>query len=207
MTTSPDQLATTKAELRKQVLARRDALSPTARAGLSQRISARILALGHFRAARSVLAYASFGSEFDTRALIDDVLARGKALLLPRVDRGPRRLCLHRITDLERDLIPGTWGILEPRPTCPQARLADADWVLMPGVAFTMRCERLGYGAGFYDRLIAEGESDQAARPTLVAAAFDTQMVAQLPMSSTDRCADLVVTETAVYTRPADDES
>lgn len=201
MKPSTDPVAARKAEIRKTVLARRDALTPSVRTDLSQRISARLLALERFRAARTVLAYLSFGSEFDTRALVDDVLAQGKTLLLPRVDRATRRLVLHRVTNVTHDVAPGTWGILEPRTTCAEAKLSDADWVLVPGVAFTANCERLGYGGGFYDRLISGNESARTAQPTLVAAAFDPQIVAQLPTSATDRRVDFVITETAMYAR------
>lgn len=206
MKPSSDAVAANKAAIRRQVLARRDGLSPEVRAELSLRISARVLSLAHFQAARTVLAYMSFGSEFDTRTLIDHVLTQGKTLLLPRVDRATRSLCLHRVADLAREMASGTWGILEPRPTCAPARLADADCVLVPGVAFTASCERLGYGAGFYDRLIASGEAEQVAQPKLVAAVFDTQLIAQLPVTATDRGVDLVVTETTTYTREGGNE-
>lgn len=87
------------------------------------------------------------------------------------------------------------WGIREPRPNRPPAVLGTIDFVLMPGVAFTPRCERLGYSGGFYDRLIARF----AQRPPLVAAAFSVQMRDKIPLSERDRSIDLVVTEDSVH--------
>jgi len=143
-----------KAELRRQIIAARDALPPATRRELSARITPQLLALDAYRQASCVLAYMSFGSEFDTAALVTDALASGRQLCLPRVDRNTRRLELHYVGNPASDLQTGTWGIREPRAECPPADLARVDFVLLPGVAFTPQCDRLGYGGGFYDRFL-----------------------------------------------------
>ena len=191
-----DPLRARKAELRKQVIAARDALSLTERERLSAAITARILALDAWRSARCVLAFMTFGSEFDTAALIADARAAGRTLVLPRVDYAARRLVLHGVADPATDLATGKWGIREPDPArCPVADPAAIDFVVMPGVAFTVGGKRLGYGAGFYDRLIPTFP----ARPPLVAAAFELQVVDDLPMTERDQRVDLVVTEKDAY--------
>lgn len=191
-----DSIRSAKAALRKQVLARRDALPPELRAELSARITARLIALDSFRAAGSVLAYMAIGSEFDTRALVAHVLAQGKTLLLPRVVRGSPALALHVVRDLARDLQPGVWSIPEPRPKCAEIRQPfDFEWVLVPGLAFTPTGERLGYGAGYYDRLIASC----AHKPALLAAAFSVQLVNAIPSTERDQRVDCVATEDAIY--------
>jgi 5-formyltetrahydrofolate cyclo-ligase len=196
MTLPPDAAITAaKVALRAQVKARRDALAPATRDALSARITARLLELDSYRAAKSVLAYMSFGGEFDTRALINHALAQGKTLLLPRVERGSRSLVLHEVKDLARDLQPGVWGILEPHPERTLiAQVIDLEWILVPGLAFTSNGERLGYGAGYYDELIARC----AQKPALVAAAFTTQMVDKMPCTPTDQRVDQVVTENEI---------
>lgn len=192
-----ETIAEAKAALRKQTLARRDALSASEHADFSARITERLLALDSLQAARTVVAYMSFGSEFATRRFVDFVLAQGKSLLLPRVERSTRRLTLRHVTDLQRDLAPGVWGILEPRAdVTPVADLSSVDWILVPGVAFTRQGERLGYGAGFYDRLIA----DITHRPALVAGTFGVQVVDDLPTLPYDCSVEAVVTEDDVYT-------
>lgn len=184
-----------KAALRRQIIAARDALPPAARRELSAAITSQLLALEAYRHANCVLAYMSFGSEFDTAVLVENALAAGKALCLPRVDRAARRLELHRVVDIARDLESGLWGIREPRVSCSPAELPLIDFVLLPGVAFTPRCERLGYGGGFYDRLIPRF----ANRPPLVAAAFAMQICATVPLDANDQCADVVITENSLY--------
>jgi len=184
-----------KAELRRQIIAARDALPPATRRELSARITPQLLALDAYRQASCVLAYMSFGSEFDTAALVTDALASGRQLCLPRVDRNTRRLELHYVENPDRDLQTGTWGIREPRAECPPADLARIDFVLMPGVAFTPQCDRLGYGGGFYDRLIPRF----AQRPPLVAASFALQIRDTVPLDANDQRVDVVITEDSFY--------
>jgi 5-formyltetrahydrofolate cyclo-ligase len=181
-------------------MAARDALDPPARRAFDARITPRLLALLRYREARCVAAYVGFGTEFDTTAFIADVLARGKSLVLPRVERAARSLRLHAVRDLETELAAGVWGIREPRPErCAEVGAAAVDFVLVPGVAFTARCERLGYGGGYYDRLIP----GFGGRAFLAAAAYSLQILPQLPLTPADRRVDFVVTEEADYRLPA----
>jgi 5-formyltetrahydrofolate cyclo-ligase len=184
--------------LRKRILEAREALTVEARREFSSRITARLLALPAYRDAGCVMAYVSFGSEFDTSAFIADLLARGKRLVLPRVERATRSLKLYAVRDLDAELAPGVWGIREPRPdVCPEVMLPAVDFVLVPGVAFTARCERLGYGGGYYDRLLR----GRAGSTSLVVGAFGVQVVSELPITPNDHAVDLVFTEDAEYRR------
>ena len=193
-----DPLRLLKSELRKRVIAARDALDAAERRDLSSRITARLLALPSYRAARCVMAYMSLGSEVDTATFVADLRASGKDLVLPRVARDTRSLRLHRVRDLDTELAAGVWGIREPRAdACPEVAASAVDFILVPGVAFTARCERLGYGAGYYDRLIGA----LARRPALVVGAFGIQVVPEVPMTPSDQLVDLVITEDAQYTR------
>ena len=195
--TTPSALSTAKAALRREIIQRRDALDATARTAANTCITDQIRSLECYQRARCVLAYASMGSEFDTAALLSLVITT-KKLALPRVDRANRMLQLFFVKNLESDLQPGIWGIREPRPDrCTAALPSEIDLVLAPGVAFTRHGDRLGYGAGYYDRLIG----GFAARPAVVAAAFDTQIVNDVPLSTTDQPVDAVVTESAIYRR------
>jgi 5-formyltetrahydrofolate cyclo-ligase len=188
-----------KTDLRKQVLARRDALGAAERKSLSEHITARLLELDACRKARCVMAYVGFGSEIDTARFVADILAQGKTLVLPRVERGYRALKLCDVRDPENQLEAGVWGIRQPRADlCPEISAAKIEFVLVPGVAFTRRCERLGYGGGFYDRFIR----GLAPRPALVAAAFELQVLPELPTSETDQQVDLIITEDAAYRAP-----
>jgi 5-formyltetrahydrofolate cyclo-ligase len=162
-------LAADKAALRRSVLARRDDVPAAERAELSARITRHLLDLPAFAAAGTVLAYLSIGTECDTQAFVAAVLGQGKRLVLPRVERAARRLQLFHVSDLARQTTAGTWGIQEPVPgRCPPVEREEVSMVLAPGIAFTPRGDRLGYGGGYYDRLLR----DWPARPPVIAAAF-----------------------------------
>ena len=189
----------TKATLRRLILARREALDTGARARRSAAALARVAALDGFCQARVVLGYASFGSEPDTRPLLQAVLGDGRTLVLPRVDRAARRLALHEVRDLDTELRPGTWGIPEPVPGfCRLVAPAEIDLVLVPGVVFDPDGGRIGYGAGYYDRLLGAWPEPG---PPLVAAAFALQVVPLVPVLATDRRVDLVVTASWIYSK------
>jgi len=191
-----EQLVARKRALRSVVLARRDTLSAEARTSASAVLADKVLGSSGYRSARSVLVYLSFGSEVDTHVIFDAVLRDGKAAVLPRVDALERRLCLHRVTGMD-DLAAGVWGIREPRPHLPVANIAEVDFVLVPGVAFDRIGNRLGYGAGYYDRLLA-GAPEKLLR---VAAAFDCQRVDDLPVGPCDQCVNILYTEKGEWHR------
>jgi 5-formyltetrahydrofolate cyclo-ligase len=182
--------------LRAQVLSRRDLLSAAQRAAASRDITGQLQALPAYRQARSVLAYMGFGSEVDTTTFVEQVLHDGKLLALPRIDRATRSLQLHRIHRLDQ-LVAGVWGIREPDADANPLSMAEIDFVLMPGVAFDRRGGRLGYGAGFYDRLLADGPS--IPRAQRVAAAFDVQIVDEVPCDAHDQRLDVIISENRIF--------
>lgn len=186
-----------KAALRETVLRRRDALSEEERASLGGHILGVVLDLPAYQLSNIVLAYASFGTELRTDEFLLRVLDDGKTLLLPRVERDG--IGLYEVRDVARDLSPRTWGIREPMPDrCPEVDPGWVDFALVPGVAFDRRGWRLGYGGGFYDRLISGGLTDET---PLVSGAFEAQMVERVPVDPHDAPVDAVVTEEGIYPR------
>ena len=171
-----------KRALRERVLAARDALDPALRASASAAIAERIAALPSFRGARMRLLTLPFRTEWDTRPLLDASLARAGAVVLPRVDDATRMLELHLVSEPAWQIRPGYRGIPEPEAATPRVDPAAIDWVLVPGVAFDPWGGRLGYGGGFYDRLLP---LLPAAVPR-VAGAFDVQMVDGVPAAPHD---------------------
>ena len=185
-----------KRALRERITAERDALAAAARDAASGTICDRILALPSFAAAHRPLLTLPFRSEWNTRALLEAALARGDEVLLPRVDERKRMLDLFAVEDIERDTAPGYCGIPEPRETLPRRTIHDIDFVLVPGVAFDERGHRLGYGGGYYDRLLALLPPGVAK----VAGAFDCQMTASIPHAPHDLAVDVIVTPSRVIT-------
>ena len=186
-----------KASLRSTVLGRRDAVDPETRNTLSRDILREISSLASYRSAGTALAYVGFGSELQTGDFLRGTLDLGKTLLLPRVNRETKSLDIYEVRNLAEDLEAGTWGIHEPSPErCAPADLRIVDFVLVPGAAFDSRGGRLGYGAAFYDKLLA---NLRPSRTWLVAGAFEVQMVGDVPMQEHDVPVDLVVTEQRHY--------
>ncbi len=182
-----------KTGIRKQVLALREQLSPEARAACSAAITERLLHLPAYRQAGAVLGYMNFGAEFASEVWIPQVLADGKRLALPRVNHHTYQLDLYWVDDLENQLAAGLWGIREPIvERCERIdRLNEVEFALLPGVAFARDGARLGYGGGFYDKLLAR----TPVRPALAAAAFALQIVEQIPQESTDVKVEWIITE------------
>lgn len=180
-----------KADTRRRVLAARDALSPEYRHAASQAIAAQIMRLPSFLRARTVLLFSPFGSEWAADLVLDEALRLEKTVVLPRVAKGEKRLALCAIGDKEKDTVPGVFGILEPCARCARVAPPMIDWALVPGVAFSVLRQRLGYGAGYYDRLLPQVLS----RVSLVAGAFDVQIQPSLPITEYDVPVDMVVSE------------
>ncbi len=180
-----------KLALRTARLAARDALPAAARREASARIAAGIGALPSFVDAAVVLLTWPFRSEWDTRPLLASAYAAGKTVVLPRVDRATRMLRLHAVADPDRDVEAGFEGIQEPRAGTPAVPPGAIDWVLVPGVAFDVAGARLGYGGGFYDRLLP------LLRPGIprIAGAYEIQVADGVPVAPHDLRVDVVVTE------------
>ncbi len=199
-----DRAGDTKARIRSEVAAARNGLAPEEHARRGRDILQRIMAMDAFLRADVVMGYSSFGSEPDTRPLLEAVLARGKTLVLSRIDRHRNRLDLYAVADLAGQLVDGVWGIREPDPTrCAKVEPASLDFVLMPGVAFDAHGGRVGYGKGYYDRLLADCIAAGGC-PSLVAGAFDLQVVEHVPMEAHDIAVHAVVTESRCLTTHKD---
>ncbi|MDR1815478.1 MAG: 5-formyltetrahydrofolate cyclo-ligase [Clostridiales Family XIII bacterium] len=181
-----------KSALRKEMLAARAAMGVDVRAAADAEIFRRLTALPAYLDARTVFLYVSVGDEPDTRALIEDALARGKRVCVPLCERmGVMRAC--RITG-EADLVHGKYGIPEPAPDCPTVPSDEIDLIVAPCVCCDRGGYRLGYGGGFYDRWLA-----MASAPSVVLC-YAALLVDAVPREPHDRRADLVVTDAGIVT-------
>jgi 5-formyltetrahydrofolate cyclo-ligase len=185
---SPEQ----KQRIRRSLLAVRRGLSAGERLARSRRVWERLATLACYQRARLVLAYMAFDGEVLTDGLIRQAMAAGKQVVLPMVQADRLTMSLYAVDDLERDVAPGYRGILEPhRHSARVVAPTGLDLALVPGVAFDLRGGRLGYGAGFYDRLL--GHLSQHT-PT-VGLAFDFQIMPRLPLQSHDIMLEAIVTD------------
>ena len=187
-----------KQAIRQRIIAGREQLATAERACLSYAISERIANLDAYRTANTVLAYMSFGAEFSTDEWVQQALRDDKCVLLPKVNLATNELDIYHVSDLQRDLAPGLWNIREPLvERCAKINsLKEIGFILLPGIAFGRDGARLGYGCGFYDKLLARiKDAHPGCRPALVAGAFAIQLVEGLPQEATDHKVEWVVTE------------
>lgn len=187
------QSADRKAELRAEMRRRRHGVAPSARAQAAQRICARLLDLP---LGDAVAVYLSGADEIDLTAFIAAALARGTRLLAPRWTGETYELA--DLKGLTPDCLRvGPHGIREPRePSAAgdgrgQALAAVPSAWLVPGLAFTRAGHRLGYGGGWYDRLLAAA----APQARLLGIAYSFQVVGDLPTEPHDVRLSGLVTE------------
>ncbi|HWI61198.1 MAG TPA: 5-formyltetrahydrofolate cyclo-ligase [Symbiobacteriaceae bacterium] len=183
-----------KADLRKVLMKRREALAPAERERLSAAAQAALIGSPAFAQARAVLIYIAFRGEVETDLIATAAVAAGKRLALPRVVREPRGLVLHEYSGRRETLAAGAYGILEPRPEWPVMAPDEVDLVVVPGVAFDEHGGRLGYGGGYYDRLLPVLQG-----ATLVGLAYQFQVVDGLPRDPHDVPVDGVATELGYF--------
>ncbi|MEW4567072.1 5-formyltetrahydrofolate cyclo-ligase [Tautonia sp. JC769] len=152
---SNDPLRVAKTQMRRLIVDRILAMNPDDRARQEKALLERFPSLPGFdRAATVLLFVAHLPEEFPTLPLIATAIERGKTVACPRVDRQERRLRLYQLDDPAHDLVPGPFGIPEPKPGSPEIEADRIDWALIPGIAFDARGFRIGRGAGYYDRLL-----------------------------------------------------
>lgn len=181
-----------KSLLRKLTIKRRNSLSLAERRQKDELIFQRLTALKEFKEAKVVLCYASFSSEVDTVRLIDHVL-KERRVLLPRVNQLIKKLEIREIRSLE-ELKNGHMGIPEPDITTPLRDLNLSEIIIIPGVAFDRKCGRIGYGTGYYDKLLSGLK-----KPIhLVALAYEEQLVDEISLETHDKRVDIIVTDKEV---------
>lgn len=183
-----------KAAIRKAVLQKRDSIDIFTKRTKDALIKQRLFSLSQFNHSRTIFFFASFRSEVDTLTQITDALKIGKRVVLPRVDGKARELRLYEIS-VPDEMSPGFFGIPEPDvPPGREREINDVDFVMIPGAAFDYVGNRLGYGAGYYDKLLSRLEKPVP----LVAIAYEEQIFDSLPYEPHDIRVHMIVTDRRV---------
>lgn len=190
-----------KKSLREILLKKRDGIKPEQKKVKEEAIKKRLFALDDFKKAKSILFYASFRSEVDTMRCLQDVVRQEKKLVLPLVDRKKRKIRLYKIKDVS-ELVSGCMGIPEPGIIKDrEMSLKDIDVAIIPGAGFDVKGNRLGYGAGYYDRLLSY-ESQRLSKSkgciTTIALAFEEQIIEEIPAEFHDIKVDKIITDKRV---------
>ena len=176
-----------KTAIRTEVKQRRAQADPAFLHEASLRIRKSFTNLEAYQSSGILLAYVDAKREVETRLLMQQAWEDGKKVAAPRVDRDGimHYYFLEHLEDLE----PGSFGIMEPKESCPLCETEEG-LLLMPGVAFDVRCHRVGYGGGYYDRYLEK-------HPGLVhiALAFEFQVFDEVPFEDHDILPEMIVTE------------
>jgi 5-formyltetrahydrofolate cyclo-ligase len=183
-----DAVLEQKAELRREGLARRDALPAEIRKAAAEVIAARAFPLA-IAPGMVVSGFMPLKSEINPLPLMRKLADAGARLALPTV-AGRGKPLIMRSWQWGEPLVPGVWGIRELPPAAPELQ---PDILLVPLLAFDRDGHRIGYGAGYYDLTIAQL---RAKKPiAAVGIAFAAQEVESVPRTAFDARLDLVLTE------------
>lgn len=187
-----------KKSLRELFLAKRDGITEENKKINESAIRRRLFSLEYFKEAKTILFYASFRSEVDTIKSIQNTLKLKKRVVLPVVDTKHKQLKLYEVHDTS-ELSPGYMGIPEPVPSrMRNIGLNEIDIEIIPGIGFDPKGNRLGYGAGYYDKLLSHKSkrlSKTRGHITTIALAFEEQIAEKIPSEPHDIRVDLIVTD------------
>lgn len=189
------QIAVEKENLRRYMLRLRDRQSIGEIEQKSQDIIDQVVHLHEYVRARGIACYVNKDSEVNTRILIRTALGQEKRVLIPVVKKGDIELFFSEIKDLGNDLALGTFGILEPKPESVHPVSLDAiDVIFVPGIVWDREGYRLGWGRGYFDRVI----KNLPPHVRSAGLAFNMQLIGRVPRDQFDVPVDMVVTESRV---------
>ncbi|TEB15025.1 putative 5-formyltetrahydrofolate cyclo-ligase [Pelotomaculum sp. FP] len=184
-----------KGIIRGDLLKRRRALTPGEVAKKSKMVIERLLEMEEYRKASTIMTYLHFRNEVETDGLIRQAMADGKRVVVPATDASHRRIIPSLLVKYPEDLAPGPLQIMEPKAS--SLRLCNPaliDLVIVPGVAFDLEGNRLGYGGGFYDRFLLLIKPEAVS----VGLSFELQVLTRLERRPHDVPVNYLLTEDRV---------
>ena len=140
-----------KSELRKQVLHEMKAIPRTQKVTLDLALTERFLQHPFYQEAKVIASYLSFPHEFQTQELIDQALRDGKKVLIPKTYPKGR---MDFVVYDPQQLVKTSFGLLEPQGDLEVVDASQIDLIHVPGLVFTTKGYRIGYGGGYYDRYL-----------------------------------------------------
>jgi 5-formyltetrahydrofolate cyclo-ligase len=189
-----DATRAAKAKLREDAKARRAQTRPEAAAAAALAVRERVLAAGLVPAGATVSGFWPIGDEFDPRPLMEALAARGHRLCLPVVV-GKGRPLAFRVWAPGDALERAGFGLSVPAWDAPPA---IPRFLIVPLLAFDRRGFRLGYGAGFYDRTLAELKG-HAKGAFALGVGFASQEIPEVPALPHDQRLDAIATEAYLF--------
>lgn len=179
-----------KKQIRKEMLQKRKELSQKEVSNKSHLIYEKLNQMNLLNESNT-LVYMDFRNEVQTKEILEKIIDNVGHVLLPRVEG--QVLTIHRIESFD-DLILSGYGILEPQSKMNIVDYDAINCILAPGVAFDYNGYRLGYGGGFYDKLL----SNKRKEVPVIALAFDVQIIDKVPTEPHDFQMNMIVTESQI---------
>ena len=142
-----------KSELRKQVLQEMKAISQEQKQFIDQALTERLLHHPFYQEAKVIATYLSFPHEFQTQELIEQALRDGKKVLIPKTYPKGR---MDFVVYDPQQLVKTSFGLLEPQGNLEVVDASQIDLIHVPGLSFTTKGYRIGYGGGYYDRYLEQ---------------------------------------------------
>ena len=179
-----------KNQIRKKLILIRKNLSKEYVFENSNKIKNRLFNLNEFIKASTILFYVSYNNEVYTHEMIRELLTSKKNIVVPISEKKNRILILSKLENWD-DLSVGSYNILEPNiDRIKKVDLDSIDLIIVPGVGFDERGNRIGHGKGYYDNLLRN--SKQA---TSIGLSFECQILENIPTGKYDIPVDIIVTE------------
>ena len=180
-----------KNSIRKEFLEKRNSKKSEDLVRKSNEIRTMLLELEEYKKAKTIMFYVSMGGEVTTHDMIEDAL-KTKSVVVPIVDLKNKKIKLSELRSFEH-LVPSTFSILEPKKGCIKlVKIEDVDLFIVPGIAFDSKGNRVGYGKGYFDRLL------EKTKTIIVGLSYDFQMVPPIKGSKHDVKVNKIVTESRI---------
>lgn len=180
-----------KSVFRREILARRKSLPKQDVESLSKKATDQLILLDIFKDSKVIALYVPIKNEVDVMPLFKP---ENKTFVFPRVEEGTKKLSFFKVSSFD-DFEKGAYSIPEPKRDLPKIEAEDIDLFIVPGVAFSEKCERIGYGGGFYDTTLKCRNRNSAA----LGVAFDFQIVESGFSEPFDERLDGIVTNGRIY--------
>ena len=186
-------VAGAKTTIRKTIIRKRKVLGSSQRNKKSLTIAQRLFELNEFKKSKAVLCFLSLSHEVQTDMMILESFRLGKEVFVPLVNDRQRNLQVARIPSLDIEFVVGDYGVREPAPQIREIVPPSCiDFVIAPGLAFDVCGNRIGYGGGYYDKLLKEFPIDVIQ----VGVGYDFQILDLIPHTDLDKSVQFVITET-----------
>jgi 5-formyltetrahydrofolate cyclo-ligase len=157
----------------------------------SKKIKEKLFNLPEYKSAKTVLFYVSYNTEVFTHDMINEAL-KEKRIIVPIINKKNCSLSLSYLESWD-DLKIGAFGILEPRKKCiKKVLIEEIDLIVIPGIGFDIKGNRMGQGKGYYDRLLKKSKAIH------IGLAFDFQIVEIIPLENHDIPVEIIITENRV---------